>query len=348
MRHARWLGCAAALALTGCASPPTAPPAEPPPRAPAVHATAAAPAVAPRSRALARSERLLLVQPAADDTAASLAASWLGDETRAWEISELNRGAAPGEPLALPLEPLNPGGVTAGSVQTVPVLCYHRFGPRAGRMTVTPAAFAQQMAWLADNGYRVVRLSDLEGFLQGRRSLPPRSVVLTIDDGYESVFRHAWPVLQRHGFPVTLFLVTDFIGSADALGWPQLREMVDSGLVEIGAHTRTHRNLALRPAGESDSAYRRTLDAELRQPREQLGRSLGVQVRHLAYPYGDANAMVLEAVAQHAYELGATVSAGGNAFYAQPLLLRRSMVYGDQDLAAFQSRLQTQRVLSIP
>jgi hypothetical protein len=73
-----------------------------------------------------------------------------------------------------------------------------------------------------------------------------------------------------------------------------------------------------------------------------------VPVRHFAFPYGDANAQVLEALAQQPYSLAVTVSAGGNAFYAQPLLLRRTMVFGDQDLAAFQSKLQISRPVGLP
>ena len=58
-------------------------------------------------------------------------------------------------------------------------------------------------------------------------------MVITIDDGYESTYRHAFPILKRHGFPATVFVYTDFLGGGDALTWPQLQEMSASGLIDV-------------------------------------------------------------------------------------------------------------------
>jgi len=83
-------------------------------------------------------------------------------------------------------------------------------------------------------------------------------------------------------------------------------------------------------------------------PRELLERRLNTQIRHYAYPYGDANQAVLDALTRQHYQLGLTVNPGGNAFFAQPLMLRRTMIYGDQDIAAFKLKLQTARPLVSP
>jgi peptidoglycan/xylan/chitin deacetylase (PgdA/CDA1 family) len=299
---------------------------------------------------LTRNERLLIYRPAADETLRSIAARWLGREDRDWEIAELNGLSAPepGQPLVVPLQPVNLPGVSQGALQTVPILSYHRIDFGGGRLTVTPTNFAQQMDWLARNAYRVVPLSRLQAFLTGRERLPPRSVVITIDDGHESAHRLALPLLRQHGFPATVFVVGDFVGVGDALNWKQLRELVASGLIEIGAHSKTHRNLARRTVDESDALYRRELELELRAPRELLERQLGQPVRHFAFPYGDANAEVLQVLAQQAYSLAVTVSAGGNPVYAQPLLLRRTMIFGDHDLATFGSKLQISRPIGTP
>ena len=210
-------------------------------------------------------------------------------------------------------------------------------------MVVTAGNFAAQLDWLARNDYRVIPLSQLAGFLEGRQPLPKRSVVITIDDGYESVHCHALPALRKHGFPATLFAYTDFIGAADALSWPQLQELVASGLIDVQAHSKTHRNLIERSTAETDATYRQLLEGETRAPRELLERKLGVSVRHYAYPYGDANQAVLDMLARQRYQLGVTVTPGGNAFFAQPLMLRRTMIYGDQDLAGFKAKLQIAR-----
>lgn len=299
---------------------------------------------------LGRSDRFVVVQPAPDDTLRSIAARFLGSEDRDWVIGDFNgvRRADPGQPLVVPLKNLNPIGVHGDRIQTVPILCYHRFGNGGSKMAVSAASFAAQLEWLARNDYHVIRLSQLLDFLEGRQALPRRSVVITIDDGYESVHRYALPLLRKYGFPATLFVYTDFIGAGDALSWAQLQDLAASGLVDIEAHSKSHRNLIERLAQETDSQYRQGIEGEVRVPRELLEKRLAVRVRHYAFPYGDANDTVLEVLARQQYTLAVTVNPGGNAFYAQPLMLHRTMIFGDHDLAAFKSRLQVSRPFSSP
>lgn len=330
--------------LAGCAAPP-------PQHPPAAPVALPAPAPSAGGSVLGQSDRFVIYQPAEGDTLRSIAQRFLGNASRDWVVADFNALAAgatapePDRPLVVPLQTPNQVGVGAESYQTVPILCYHRFGNGGGKMTISAAAFAQQLDWLARNGYRVIPLADLAGFLQGRQALPQRSVVITIDDGYESVHRIALPLLRKHGFPATLFAYTDFIGSGDALSWAQLQELADSGLVDVQAHSKSHANLIDGPA---DPRYAARLEAETRTPRELLERRLSTPVQHYAYPYGDANQAVLDALARHRYEMGLTVNPGGNGFFAQPLMLRRSMVYGDQDLAAFKLKLQTARGVGGP
>jgi peptidoglycan/xylan/chitin deacetylase (PgdA/CDA1 family) len=295
---------------------------------------------------VARSDRLLVYVPAAGETLRSIAARLLGSEDREWQIAEANGGIArieAGQPLVVPLKTLNPLGVHADSYQTVPVLCYHRFGTGGGKMTVSPANFAAQVDWLVRNHYHVIRLAQLAAYLEGREPLPQRSVVITFDDGYESVYRHAYPVLRKYGVPATLFVYTDFIGAGDALSWSQLQDLAGSGLVDVQAHSKSHRNLIERAAGEGDDRYLQGIEQEIRAPRDLLEKRLPVQVRHYAFPYGDANEAVLDMLVRQRYTLAVTVNPGGNAFFAQPLMLRRTMIFGDHDLEAFKARLQTSR-----
>jgi peptidoglycan/xylan/chitin deacetylase (PgdA/CDA1 family) len=172
-----------------------------------------------------------------------------------------------------------------------------------------------------------------------------------MDDGYESVHRHAMPLLRKYGFPATLFVYTDFVGAGDAMSLSQLRELARSGLVDIQAHSKTHRNLIQRAPAETEAEHRQAIDGELRLSRATLERWLapaGVQVRHFAYPYGDADDLVLESMLRNGFELGVTVNPGGNAFYADPLLLRRTMIFGDHDLEAFKARVQIRRTAARP
>jgi peptidoglycan/xylan/chitin deacetylase (PgdA/CDA1 family) len=334
---------AAALALllasllAACASPP------PPPTV----LTPAQPATS--GEILGRNDRFVIYQPRPNETLRSIAAQFLGAADRDWVIGDFNglSSPLPGKPLVVPLQP-NPLGVQDDRYQTVPILCYHRFGGAANKMAVSPANFAAQLEWLARNDYRVIRLSQLTGFLQGREALPKRSVVITIDDGYESVHRVALPLLRKYGFPATLFVYSDFIGAGDALSWNQLAELKASGLVDIQAHSKSHRNMIERLAGETDERYRQSLDAEARVPREVLERRLPVQVRQFAYPYGDANEAVLETLTRLQYQLAVTVHPGGNPFFAAPLMLRRTMIFGDHDIDDFKAKLQISRGIAAP
>jgi peptidoglycan/xylan/chitin deacetylase (PgdA/CDA1 family) len=330
--------------LAGCTTPPPA-------AVPPAPAAVAPPAPAAGGRVLGQSERFVIYQPAAGDTIRSIAQRFLGHEARDWVIADFNalpagtEAAEPNRALVVPLQSPNATGVGPEAYQTVPILCYHRFGSGTGRMVISASSFAQQMDWLARNDYRVIPLSQLTAFLEGRRPLPQRAVVITIDDGYESVHRIALPLLRKYGFPATLFVYTDFIGSGDALSWAQVQDLVDSGLVDVQAHSKSHSNLI---DGTGDPRYAARLDQETRTPRELLERRLGRPVQQFAYPYGDANQAVLDTLVRHRYQLGLTVNPGGNAFFAQPLMLRRTMVYGDQDLASFKAKLQTARGVAGP
>jgi peptidoglycan/xylan/chitin deacetylase (PgdA/CDA1 family) len=311
-----------------------------------------------RGRILARNERVLVYLTEADDTLPAIAARFLGSPSKAWLIAQANampaapmRVGSQGQTLVLPLSSPPPWGVAEDSFQTVPILCYHRFGSGSSKMIVQPAQFEAQLDWLQANGYSVLPLRALGGFLAGQDALPARSVVITIDDGYESVHRHAFPALKRHGYPATLFVYTDFIGARDGLSWAQLEEMARSGLIDVQAHSKTHRNLVERSEVDGDAAYRQGIETELKVPRAVLEKGLasaGVKVRHMAFPFGDANQTVLDALQRNDYDLGLTVNPGGNPFYAHPLMLRRTMIFGDHTLEDFKARLQVQRSFTRP
>jgi peptidoglycan/xylan/chitin deacetylase (PgdA/CDA1 family) len=341
------LAALASLAVLGaCGTPLPLPGKGVPQHPPAVEPVALEPAA---GRVLGRDARVLVYLPGAADTYASIADRFLGGSDLAWQVAEANPDssqARPGEPLIVPLVPVHPLGVSSSGVQGVTVLCYHRIDGGRGKVTVSPEQFEAQLGWLLANDYHVVRLSDLERFLAGREALPRRSVVLTFDDGYESVFRNAFPLLKRYGLPAAIFVYTDFIGTRDGLSWADLEAMLRSGLVDIQAHSKTHVNLAELARDASGTAYRERVDSELGQPRTLIERRLGAagaEVRDFAYPYGEANPAVLEAMRRHGYALGLTVTPGSNPFYAAPLMLRRVMIFGGLDLEDFRRRLQDGR-----
>ncbi|MGF6758911.1 polysaccharide deacetylase family protein [Paraburkholderia sp. GAS42] len=95
--------------------------------------------------------------------------------------------------------------------RTVPVLMYHHISTSPGMITVSPANFAAQMAYLAKAGYRTTGSAEFAAYLAGT-PLPRNSIVITFDDGYLDNWVHAHPVLERHGFTALCFLVTAWPG----------------------------------------------------------------------------------------------------------------------------------------
>lgn len=289
------------------------------------------------STAIYRNNDFVVLNASRGDTSASLARRYLGDAAKYWVIEDFNntRNLTPGQEIVIPLRSPNPAGIYVNGYQTVPILCYHRFGLDKSKMVVAPSDFARQMDYLAQHDYRVVRLGDLIEFLQGKRALPKRAVVITMDDGYKSVYQHAFPVLRRLGFPATVFVYSDYVGAREGLTWKEMQEMTASGLVDIQPHSKTHSNLGFAQPGEGESDYQHRLQAETQAPLNDISKNLGIPVHTFAYPYGDTNKDVIEQLKQRDYRLAVTVQPGNNAAFAYPYMLQRSMVFGDQDLDGF-------------
>jgi peptidoglycan/xylan/chitin deacetylase (PgdA/CDA1 family) len=330
------LAVLAAVVMAGCATPPAAPEPEAPPTA--------VPVPIVGGPVINRDDDLVLVVARDDDTFATLAERYLGDATRAWWIAGLNGGGKTvkgGQVVAIPLRPRNIVGVQADGYQAIPILCYHRFGTRANKLTVTPAAFEAQMEYLARNDYHVITFAQLKRFLDAREPLPPKSILVTIDDGYRATFDVAYPILRKFGFPATVFLYSDFVGASDAMTWPQMKDMSASGLIDIQPHSKTHANLTLRLPGETDVRYRERMRREVEAPATVLRERLAATSRVYAYPYGDVNEVVVDLLGKGGIQQGVTVTPGGNGFFAYPYMLRRTMIFGNEDMDAFKAKLTT-------
>jgi peptidoglycan/xylan/chitin deacetylase (PgdA/CDA1 family) len=321
---------AVALIVQGCAAPP--------PRAPEPE-----PAPAREAGVLGRDQDFAIVVAQSGDDFATLAERYLGDAKKGWWIAEFNGvdRVQAGQDLVVPLRPRNAIGVYPNGFQTIPILCYHRFGPNKSSMTLTAASFEAQMEYLARNGYRVISLAQFARFLEGSEPMPKKTVVITIDDGYRATYQIAYPILKKHGFPATVYLYSDFVGASDAMTWPQMQEMVRSGLIEIQPHSKTHSNLTVKLAGESDAKYAERMRREIEGPVNAIQERLSLPSFSYAYPYGDVNELVADLLARQGVRLGVTVTAGGNGFFAYPYMLRRTMIFGTDDLDAFKSKLAT-------
>lgn len=207
------------------------------------------------------------------------------------------------------------------------ILVYHRFGPVvADGMTTRTGVFEEQVARLRAEGYTIAPLSTVVDALAGRGSLAPKVVAITVDDGHRTVFTELLPVIRRERVPVALFLYPSAISNARyAMTWPQLAELVASGLVEVHSHTTWHPDFRVERQRRSYQAYQEFVRQQLVRPRQVLRERLGVEAPFLAWPYGVRD-VELEAAAslagyRAAFALGERHATRGDALLAIPRYL---------------------------
>ncbi|KES06817.1 polysaccharide deacetylase [Streptomyces toyocaensis] len=221
----------------------------------------------------------------------------------------------------------------------VPVLMYHAVAAEPGEdtraLSVSPEAFAAQMAVIADRGMTPVTTAELAARWRTGRPLPALPVLVTFDDGYEGVHRHALPVLAGHGFPATLFVSTGWLrgpygtgrGPDTMLDWDQVRELAAAG-VEIGGHSHSHPQL--------DQLDEGRLRSELMLCKEIVSDQLGSVPVSFAYPYGYSSRRVREAVRETGYAQALAVGNGLARRAQGPYALRRVTVRRSTSAAEFE------------
>jgi peptidoglycan/xylan/chitin deacetylase (PgdA/CDA1 family) len=216
--------------------------------------------------------------------------------------------------------------------RSVATLLYHHVGPvresSCRGLTVTPQSFARQIATMSAMGYTAILPDDWGAYVHGEGDVPDRCVMITFDDAYSDLVEHAFPVLERHRYPATVFVPTSLIGKSincnpdqpDAklpiMSEDEIRHWSAKG-VTFGAHSRTHADLT--------SLDRFQLDEEIEGSKDDLARITGQNVTAFAYPYGHLNQQVEAAVASH-YRLAFTAEEGLNDTFTRLTALNRTMV----------------------
>ncbi|HIJ89954.1 MAG TPA: polysaccharide deacetylase family protein [Deltaproteobacteria bacterium] len=181
---------------------------------------------------------------------------------------------------------------------------YHHFGDKRYPTTnVAMADFVAQMRYLADNKYHVIPLAEAVQLVREKRPILEKTAVITIDDGYKSIYSEAWPVLKSFGFPFTVFLYPEGIekGYSNYLSWKQILEMQAAG-VDFQDHSYSHYRLADRPKGMGEPEYRQWIRADLARGLAVLQDRLGRKPRYFAIPYGEYNSIVMEEAKATGYE----------------------------------------------
>jgi peptidoglycan/xylan/chitin deacetylase (PgdA/CDA1 family) len=176
--------------------------------------------------------------------------------------------------------------------RVLPILMYHSISddPETGvssyyRICTSLARFGEQMSWLAAHGWRGVTLRDGLAWLEGQKPMTGKPVALTFDDGFRDFHTDAAPMLRKHGFRATMYLITDYVSETatpkafkgrPCLTWDEVRTLFADGF-EFGSHTVSHPELV--------RVGPRELQRQLAESRDAIARRLGVPVPGFAYPY---------------------------------------------------------------
>lgn len=190
----------------------------------------------------------------------------------------------------------------SGRGSPLPVLMYHHveeLGPEATEgkrdWTVSPDAFRQQMAYLEQGGWTSISGSALADYLLDGEPLPPRAVVISVDDGNRSFYENGWPIMLETSLRPQMFLVTQFADYSGYVNWDEARALVAGG-AWIGSHGYSHRAL-----GEVTVAE---LSWELGDSRVALETELGISVDAFCFPYGGRPQAALAVMAENGYRTG--------------------------------------------
>ena len=210
----------------------------------------------------------------------------------------------------------------------VPILLYHHIGFSLQGDTVyyvAPSVFDQQMNLLYQWGYKTISVELLVRAIKEGAELPPKPILLTFDDGSETTYTTALPIMQRYNFIGTSYIVYNYIGIRNYMNADQIRALYAAGW-EIGSHGLSHMDLTMHPNRQMD---------EIVESRRRLQTLLGVPVLSFAYPFGAYDKDSLHYVHSAGYiaamGLGnETLQGNKNLFY-----LYRQAVNGSDDLRAF-------------
>ncbi len=234
-------------------------------------------------------------------------------------------------PTSVPLP--TPDGTVRRVV--VPILMYHHvvdpgLDANAIRrdLSVSPANFEAQLRYLTERGYQAITLKDLIMHLQLGRPVPPKPVVLTFDDGFKDQYTNAYPLLEKHGFVGTFFIITRYADEdrEEHMSWTDIVRLHASGM-EIGSHSYTHPSLR----GKSfDYIVWQVLGSK-----EAIEARTHEPVRLLSYPSGQYDQLVIDVLRSAGYWGAVTVESGSLQSSERPFELKRIRVRGTYDLEDF-------------
>ena len=241
----------------------------------------------------------------------------------------------------------------------VPILMYHKISNLTDDVedmwNVPPTLFREHMDYIARNRFHVLSLLEFYDYMTSGKDMPENSVVITFDDGYEGVYRHAFPLLKEYKFPATIFLACDLDThpifwwdeplikkrphlreEVLPLSWEQIDEMKRSGYISFGSHTMSHPHLGRLPAED--------IEYELGQSKKLLEEKLNEDIIFFAYPfgirqYGDISDETARMVVEKGYKLACTSEIGRNKVGEDVFMLKRIGISHFDNLSSFRTKL---------
>ncbi|WP_347988952.1 poly-beta-1,6-N-acetyl-D-glucosamine N-deacetylase PgaB [Methylomonas sp. AM2-LC] len=239
--------------------------------------------------------------------------------------------------------------------------------PPFDRLAVNKTNLDQQFAWLKSNNYHVISIQDLLDAQVGQKGLPSKAVILSFDDGYQSFYTRVMPLLKKYKYPATVAVVGTWLEQQNVstpkplMTIPQLREVMNSGLVEIASHSHDlHHSIPANPQGneesavtsrlysaeydeyENDESYRKRIFQELDKSSERLFQLIGKRPRVMVWPYGEYNAIALEAAKLAGMRLTMGLNDGVNNL-SDISVMKRMMIADDPNADKFAVIVKHQR-----
>jgi glycosyltransferase involved in cell wall biosynthesis/peptidoglycan/xylan/chitin deacetylase (PgdA/CDA1 family) len=221
----------------------------------------------------------------------------------------------------------------------VRILGYHRVADVPDSLSVSPRRFHEQMRAVAESGAEPIRLDRALECL--REAVAGRYVCVTFDDGYRDNLVAAAPVLEEFEIPATIFLPSRIIDGEvpfhwyeeppPALSWDEVGELVAGGLVDVQSHTLTH---PLLPQVDAAQAYE-----EIAGSKREIESHVPYALSSFCYPAGLYGTREVEYVRDAGYAAAVTTNPGVNAGGGELLELRRTLIYGADDIRTFGAKL---------
>ncbi|MEG2128452.1 MAG: poly-beta-1,6-N-acetyl-D-glucosamine N-deacetylase PgaB [Acinetobacter sp.] len=265
---------------------------------------------------------------------------------------------------------------------TLTVIGYHEITDHKDALipsyAVTTQQFSEHIDWLQKNGYHFINVDQLLKAHQGKYTLPTKPVLLTVDDGYQSFYQNAYPIIRAKKIPVVLAVVgswlepkadqkVDFGGDEitrnKILSWNELKEMQNSGFVEIASHSyHLHRGVTANPQAnsepaaitriydlktktyESDASYRTRVYQDLKKNNDLLKAHGLRSPRVMVWPYGRYNMQLVQISKQLGMPITITLDDGADHAKQSIQNMGRILIQGNMSTNALAQEIKNREL----